>query len=364
MNICFILEHAHPHFGGVETAFHELSKTLVKNGHTATILTSESGGQSNTQVIAGVTYRYFPWNSYFGHPLPKKADIEPFIKDADIIHTTTYTAAPLSSRLAQKYHKPCILTVHEVLNEKWFWVESNPLKALCYYLFEQYVLSQSYSHYHAVSQATKNDMMKNGIPKEKISVVYHGVDEGFKSHDPLSTISDNTQFLYYGRPGKTKGIFILLAAIKQLDTVLPKEYNFRFILSSDPQEERIKFEKAVQSSHLEARITIMNSLGKKELVQAILESYCVIVPSITEGFGFTAAEVSSVGKPLIISDAGSLPEVASGKVLMFKKRNSTDLAKKIQEAIEGRYTSVPEKKFTWERATTEMEKIYNTLLQK
>ena len=373
MKLCFILEHAYPHQGGVETAFHELGKNLVTKGHSVVILTSQSGGQTETQVIAGVEYHYFAWRSFFNHALPEEKDIAPFVKDYDIVHTTTYTAAPTASKVAQKYNKPCIITANEVLGKKWFWVESNPIKAILFYLFEQYVIHLSYSKYHAVSNATKKDIIASGIPSDRIEMIYWGVDvemdfpikgteARLRGNDKES--SDDTRFLYFGRPGKTKGIFILLEAIRTLHNSLEKKYSFQFILSAHPQEERAEFIRQVKEYQLEERITVSSSLEKKELIQAISRAFCVIVPSITEGFGFTTAETSALRVPLIISDAGSLPEVASGKVLMFKNKNSNDLAEKIKEATSGNFTPIPEKRFDWNETAIKMDHLYKTLLIK
>lgn len=367
MKICFVLEHAYPHYGGVETSFHELGKELVKKGHSVIILTSESGGAKSAQSISGVEYHYFPWKSFFGHPIPQAKDIESFIDTCDIVHTTTYTAAPTAQRIAKKYDKPCVITVHEALREKWYLVEQNPIKAALYYLFEYYVLHQHFNAYHAVSNATKNDIIASGINEKAVSVIYHGVGEEFKSHRDYSLDSrlrgNDMRFLYYGRPGQTKGIFILLEAIRLLDAELPKEYTFRFILSADPAGERKKFEAKVREYNLQERIPISPSLEKKQLIKTIHTSYCVIIPSITEGFGFTAAESSALGIPLIISDAGSLPEVAYGKVLIFRNRDIPDLAQKIKDAIQGKFSLIPEKEFSWDASASLMESLYKKLLR-
>ena len=41
-------------------------------------------------------------------------------KDVDIIHTTTYNGAIPSRLIAKLKNKKSIITVHEVLGEKWF----------------------------------------------------------------------------------------------------------------------------------------------------------------------------------------------------------------------------------------------------
>lgn len=364
MNICFILEHAYPHQGGVEKSFHELAHVLVKRGHKVTVLSSQSGGIQGAHIVSGVQYHYFPWKSYFNHALPEKKDIEPFIKRSDIVHTTTYTAAPIASRLSAMHHKPCVIAVHEVLGKKWYWIESNIVKATAYFLFEQYVLHQHCNMYNTGSEATKKDMVAYGIPADKIAVIYHGVDYGYVRQEELTNKIHNHTFLYFGRPGKTKGLFVLLEAIRLLHNTLPEKYIFRFVLGNDPAEERARFEHKVQEYKLETRITISPSLPQDELIKTIAQSYCIIVPSITEGFGFTAVETSALHRPLIISDAGSLPEVAYGRVLMFKNRDFKDLAQKIQKAVEGEFSIVPEKKFNWDITATKIEHLYNTLLNK
>jgi len=67
--------------------------------------------------------------------------------------------------------------------------------------------------------------------------------------------------------------------------------------------------------------------------------------------------------PLIVSDTGSIPEVASGKVLFFENKNSDDLAKKLLLATKNKFTTIPPKKFHWDDTINKIEKIYTTLLK-
>ena len=70
------------------------------------------------------------------------------------------------------------------------------------------------------------------------------------------------------------------------------------------------------------------SSGKEELRALLRAVDCVVVPSLAEGFGFSTIEAAAMGKPVIASDAGSLPEVVSGKHLFFSSKNHLDLAEK------------------------------------
>src|SRR5688572_10829682 len=96
MKICFILEHFHPHIGGAETIFKGITAHLAKLGHEVRVVTSNSGGVDGTSWSDGVEVIHFPWTQFFGHPIPRKKDVRPFVEWADIVHTATYTSGPVA----------------------------------------------------------------------------------------------------------------------------------------------------------------------------------------------------------------------------------------------------------------------------
>ena len=361
MNILFILEHFYPHIGGAETIFKGYASYLVKNGCNVTVATSNSGGIDGVQTIEGITVHYFPWKSFFGHPLPSFRDIEPLAKSCDVIHTATYTAAPFARIVAKKYHKPCVITVYEALGKKWFWIEQNRIKAMLFYMFEHWVVSQQYDMYHAISDATQKDLLLKKIPPQNIVTIYPGVSFHKNSHTDEKPMipADKRYFLYFGRPGKTKGIFVLLEAIKKAHAHLPSDVHFLCVMSNDPYTEKKMFIDEIQHFQLHQRVTIIDSLPTEQLNAVIQHAFCVIIPSITEGFGFSAVESCVLGKPVIVSDAGSLPEVVFGKVLQFQNRNSEDLAKNIMLALENKFSLVTSKTFDWNESTQKLIELYN-----
>lgn len=370
MKICFVIEHYSPHIGGVEIAFEEYAKRLSDRGHVVRIVTSNSGGITGERVAGNVKIYYFNCKSFFGHPLLPKNKIEEHIQWADIVHTSTITAALPAVLLCHKHTKPCLLMVHEVLGKRWFSVERNPFKAIGFFLFERYMLNRKYTLWQTISQATQNDLIRLGIPKIKTRLVHHGIDATIWHHAvskkdlcSLFKLSPEHQiFLYNGRPGKTKGVLLLLQALSLIQSKLPPKFIFGFILSREPKKERLLFEHMVKKYHLETCVRIQNSLPYSDLPGYRKDAFAFIVPSLTEGFGFSAAETAALQVPLIVSDTGSLPEVVSGKVLFFKNGNADDLAHKILLAIENRFYSIPEKKFNWDTSVTGLIQIYQELL--
>lgn len=371
MKICFVTEHFFPHVGGVEIAFKEYATRLAQQGHDVRVITSNSGGVTGEREMQNIKIYYLDCRSFFGHPILPIKKIEQHILWADVVHTTTYTAALPAVKLCNEHEKPCILMVHEVLGKKWFFVEENPLKALGFLFFEWYVINKKYNIWQAISEATRRDLLRYKIPKEKTEFIYHGIDYsvwnpevqernlnqflGYKNSDKI--------FLYNGRPGKTKGVFLLLKAIEKVKNDLPKEFKFGFIISEKPANERATFEKLVKKYKLEDLIKIKNTLPYQELPGYRKNAFALIVPSLTEGFGFTAAEISSLKVPLITSNADSLPEVASGKVLFFKNGDADYLAKKIHLAVKNQFEIIPEKKFSWDDSVRKILNIYEELIK-
>lgn len=370
MKICFVLAHFPPHIGGGETLFKQYTTRLARSGCEVKVLTSNSGGIEGTVREDGVEITYFPWAGPFGHPIPRKSDLYETIEWSDIVHTATFTPGPVALSAAKKIGRPCLITVYEALGKKLFWIE-NKIKSSMFYLFERYAIKKDYSMFHAISQATKRDLVAQGVDEQRIITIYPGVDEAFYDCLPLDHHGEATEafglnqrkvFLFYGRPGKTKGVFILLDAIRTARANLAKDFEFVFVITREPSAEHKLFRRLVETYRLDDIVTIRDSLSADELIRTIQGAYCVIIPSITEGFGYAAAESCALGKPVVASDGGSLPEVISGRVLMFKNRDSDDLAEKIVEASHGQFTEISRKVFSWETSINRLLNAYARII--
>lgn len=376
MKIGFVLPHFYPYVGGGEKLFYDIAKELVKRGHTVDVVTGSTGtGLVGKHKIDGINITYCPWKEMFGHPLPKRRDVELIVGNCDIVHTSTYTTAPITSKLAKEYRKPTVMTIHEIRGNKWYWAD-NFFKASIYNAVEQFTCRQKFSMYHAVSNATKRDIIKF-LGRKNIRMIYNAnemnpsiVDKEFELKKYFGLSPDDRAFLYYGRPGKTKGIEVYADAIGQLTSRsdFPKDIKFCFILGSEPAKLRAQFIKKMKKRNLLDNVVIVrDSLKREELASAIMQAECVVVPSLTEGFGFSALEACQMGTNLIYSDGGALPEVTYGKCRAFRNRDSKDLALKLWKVItynQDAFEQVPEKTFTYEAMIDGIENLYKELLEK
>ena len=373
MKIAFILPHFYPYVGGGEKMFYDMAVRLSARGHEVRVVARSVGKEySGHKRMDGIDVWYCNWKEMFGHPFVRRADIEKHIKWCDIVHTSTYTTAPITSKLARKYNKKSVITIYEVRGNKWYWCD-NFVKATIYNLVEQYSCRQHFDACHSISYATERDI-KRFIKAKNVRTVYianemkdNVYESDFSLRSYFNLPEDAKVFLYYGRPGKTKGVQVYEKAIEELliKRGVKTNYRFCFILGKEPVNLRTEFVKLIKEKGLEGRVLIRDSVRREDLSAAISQADCVVVPSVTEGFGFSALEACQLGAPLIYSDGGSLPEVAYGECMSFRNRDYKDLANKLNAVIchgEKAFSKVAAKEFTYEAMIEGIEKIYKECL--
>ena len=81
---------------------------------------------------------------------------------------------------------------------------------------------------------------------------------------------------------------------------------------------------------LNERLHFPGFVTEAELAQLYRACRAVVFPSLYEGFGLPVLEAMSFGKPVVTSNAGSLPEVAADAALYFDPRNPEELVKALE----------------------------------
>jgi len=67
---------------------------------------------------------------------------------------------------------------------------------------------------------------------------------------------------------------------------------------------------------LAGRVHVLGRVPAGDLAALLAEADAVAVPSRYEGFGLPALEALAAGRPTVVADAGSLPEVVDGAALV------------------------------------------------
>ncbi len=365
--ILFVLEYFPPHIGGVETLFDNLTKRLAERGYEIEICTILVPGSKPFEESLGRKIYRFSVSSRHGFSL-KFFEIAKHAKDADLIHTTSFVAAGATLLSNIFARKPVLLTVHEIWGGLFF--EFQPFwKALPNYVLEKMMcLFYRNSKITCPSEYTKKSLRKNMINAQ---VILHGINHEIFNAKIKSKKRKHPTYLFFGRPGISKGLPYLLKAVSKVREEIP-EAKLALMVSKSDKEDFSSMMKIIKKLDLEKNILFISPKRHSEDVSKVIKSCdLVIVPSLTEGFCFSAVEAQACGTPVVASNAGSLPEVVKGGVLV-EPRNSERLAEAIVDLLKNpskrkRLGKIGEKfsrKFTWENSIESYEKIYEKMLNR
>lgn len=373
MKILYILDYFHPYVGGVPNVFLNLAKEMIKNGHDVTVLTSKGKFIKHKEDLDGIRIIRFGNNReqfLLRSTLHLLLDRENF----DLIHTSTYSAMIPAYIFSRIYNIPVLISFHEVWSLK-EWLEFLHGFGIFYYAEERILLSLPFHQYVSPSEHTKEDMIKSGIPKDRIKVIPHGIDstifnpniKKFKSQirKELGVSENETLIAFTSKPTIFKGIDYLLKAMKKV-LQMRNDVKFIFLLSPLNKSAYERFISLIKKSKFPEKniITIVAHKEQKYAAKIIGAADAVVIPSLTEGFCFVAAESLSIGTPIIVSNTSCLPEVVGKKGIYVEPRNSKQIAEAILDVAENKPRITPKKFNTWETIAKEYETIYKKLVRK
>jgi glycosyltransferase involved in cell wall biosynthesis len=192
----------------------------------------------------------------------------------------------------------------------------------------------------AISDAVRQESIRVlKVSPYRVTLIPHAIDhKRFQSvsEKNIKTLkrsmnidSSNTLLLSIGSLNKSKGYDVLLEAISKLRN----NYSVKLALVGDGPE-RNSLEKLTDELGLKYCVTF---LGVRKDISTLLQSCDIFVhPARWEGFGRVIAEAMAMGRPVIASEVGGIPEIIingqSG--LLVPPNNSYALASAIQRLID------------------------------
>ena len=375
MRVLFVLENYMPHVGGAEIVFKNLMEGFAKKGFHVDLVTHRLKNTKNFEIINGVrVHRVWCFDSrylftFFSIPLVIR-----LAKNADIIHTTTFNGAPPAWIGARLRGKKCILTVHEVWIGRWRQLTDHGfVSSFIHNFLEKMIYLLPFDSYACVSKNTQRDLVRAGVAQNKTVTVYNGID--YSHFDPKKY--DRTRlrkkigvgkkfiYMYYGRPGPSKGVEYLVKAVRHISHIIPQSL-LLLILSKDTsyRDRYHSIRRLIAKLKIENTVLLHNPVPWNELPAYINAADCVLIPSLSEGFGFSAVESCAMGKPVVATNVGSLPEVVSGKFVLVKPKSPEALAHGLISAYRAKVTKTPLKHFDKDETVDAYLTLYNALLER
>ena len=171
----------------------------------------------------------------------------------------------------------------------------------------------------APSSFLKKKYVENGFPPHKIVVLKPFIS--LKKYKPR--LSPGDYVLYFGRLHPQKGVQLLIEAASSLENI-----PFKIVGAGKDKESLVGL---IQEKKLK-NVEMVGPKYGNALIDIIRNAAFVVVPSLSyENAPYTVLEAFALGKPVIASNLGGLPELVRDQKtgLLFNPGDKDDLKEKI-----------------------------------
>jgi len=372
--------------GGIARHVSELYPELVRLGHEIHLITVEFGeaplyeeveGIAVHRVRVGPSDNFLHWvtnmnlsmGDYGGNLLRSQAGF-------DLIHAHDWLVGDAAIALKHLFRIPMLATIHatEAGRHRGLYTEvhhyiANKERLLAHDAWRVIVCS------HYMRQEVMGVL---GCPYDKVDVIYNGIrpEKKARTHalNPAEFRSRFAQatekIVYYvGRMTHEKGVAVLLDAAPKVLAALGGQV--KFVIIGGGNADALKHQ-AWQLGIWE-RCYFVGFMSDRDLDQFQTIADCAVFPSLYEPFGIVALESFAARVPVVVSNAGGLPEVVQhGKTGIVTWANSPDsLAWGILEVlknpdyarqlVENAYEDL-ERRFSWPKLAQQTEAVYQHVL--
>ncbi len=223
------------------------------------------------------------------------------------------------------------------------------------------------------SNAVKNDLAEQfRIAPEKITVVYHGVDEDFFSS------TDTARYLVrqkYGLPEKfilflgamepRKNVRTVIAAYSAMRDELKNTYPLVIAGAAGWKSA------GVRRLGAKTRGIIWTGYVRRALLPALYHSAALFVfPSLYEGFGMPLTEAMAARVPIVASNRGAIPEIVGDAAILADPLSVSDIATGMERILEtpaiasalGETGRQLARRFTWEKTAAQTKAFFEQAL--
>jgi len=372
-------------YGGIPRLAYGLACALQERGCRVTVVTTDAfdaqtrlpAGRAELHGIEVYRLRNLSNRLAYGQQLFLPIGVERLLRrlavEADVIHLHGFwhLLNNAAVKAADAAGTPIVMTPNGTLlpierkarvKELWSVVFGRPVMA-------------AVDRWIAVSRAELSQFSKAGVDRDRVHLVYNGLDLGEFEELPerggfrhAHGIGDRPMLLYLGKLTPRKGVDHLLAATARLKD------GAVLVVAGNDMGVRDALEAQAADLELGDRVRFVGLITGPERLAALADADVLVYPSTDEIFGLVPFEGLLCGTPAVVSDdcgCGQLvAQARAGELVRYGDHGG--LARSISRLLDdedrrrrmvARGRAFIEKHFAWPRIAAQTEAVYNAAMR-
>ena len=367
---------------GVAWIMRDLAAAMGTLGHPVQVFGADCYGRGK-KSIGEIFQKPTRWNSAKGlwlgglsYAPTLKPLMRQVIQNADVVHNHSLWMLPNSyaSRIAKKYHKPVVITVHGAL-EPWAIQHSGWKKQLAGKWFQFRDLHEA-DCLHVNSLQELEGIRQFGL-RNPVAIIPNGInwDQFATLPSPDSFYANRPELkgkrivLFMARLHKKKGLMHLLESWEKLHSQF-QDWHLCIAGPDDGYESFVR--EFVQIRNLSDTVSLLGVLRGEEKRQALVAAECFVQPSFSEGFSMSVLEAMASGKPVLITPGCNFPEAMQSGCAIEVEPNAESTSQGLRQllmmsrdqlaAMGARGRELVMEGYTWESVAQRTLHLYRWLL--
>jgi len=353
----------HPEAGGAEVILQEVFRRIVAAGHSVDYLCNRHDNAKAEEMMDGIRVLRRGYQPYFNLMVPWVYRTELKRNNYDVI-VEGIDKLPFYMPLFE--HRVPVACIVPHLFGTTVFREASAVVGAYVYAYER-LIPKVYrrSHFSVLSQSTRDDLAKRGVPPEHLHIIYSGLTQTEYSAPAVKPAGPPT-ILYLGRLKRYKGIELGIFAVEQLRAKYP-DIEYQIVGSGDFLD---ALKAMVAQKGLEKHVKFPGLKRGAEKTELLQRASVLIYTSPKEGWGLSVVEANACGTPVVASDAPGLREsVKNGETgFLIPHGDVPALAQRIDQLLSDPklYDTFRQnglawaRSFTWERACAETIALLET----
>jgi glycosyltransferase involved in cell wall biosynthesis len=220
-----------------------------------------------------------------------------------------------------------------------------------------------------VSRFLKEQMIRSGCAPDNLHVIHSPAPDVDTDFTPLP-MNTPPRFLFAGRIEPNKGLDWLLRAVARVKAPIHLD-----VAGSGSERYLTRMRGLVADIGIDDRVTFHGWIDEDEVLERMRNARAVVFPSVWhEPAGLITLEAAAVGRPVIASAVGGIPEYALDEfALRVPVRDIDSLADAIDQLAEApdqaermgqQALRMARTRFAMDRFTRRLEELYDRVLDR